>query len=451
MTNNRLPQQVKQLFIVGLAISSMLCVESQSWRGKPDYVPDYFQYIRMGIEYLCLNIIYVIWLVLKLKKTQETDKSPSFYSVLKFSTPFLLIAFIAYPTTADIYTYLHSGLMTLNGLNPYLVPAGKFDSIISPFLAWYQTSTYGPVSQVLFAIAAWFTPVSIVLGVYVFKLLCLLFHIGNSYFIGIQLKGSRYQAAIAGGYLLTPILLFEHVAQAHVDVFLSTILIILIACLRQQRYILSVVFSWIGFLCKTLPIIWLPLVLLLIIRRRRWKILLLSACFSLILIATLSFSILPDYKAWISLLNSGVIWQTAGSFHNILEVVLHYLQSFLPKAISGEKSYRLVIPFKGLTYLGYIIFYIWLLLRAYFKKSYTENHLILDMGWATLILFLFATPWYQPWYASILLPLVALLITTPFHRQSLLFIFASLIFCLSSTSYHLLSVPGGQPVLFWNC
>ena len=140
--------------------------------------------LRIGAEYIALNILYLIWL----RKAKLNDQQDStigsrvkFVQAIAPCSIFLLLAFISYPNTkTDIYTYLHSGLMILNGINPYIVPAGDFYSQVSPYFSWLQTSTYDPISQFLFVISALFTTINISLGIYIFKFLCLIFHVLNA-------------------------------------------------------------------------------------------------------------------------------------------------------------------------------------------------------------------------------------------------------------------------------
>jgi len=160
--------------------------------------------------------------------------------------------------------------MDLNGVNTFVKAAGTFTSELSPLLYWKQTSAYGPISQLYFMIASSFLSVSLVFGVYVFKSLCLLMHIINSYLIWSQLKFLPRQNWIALSYLLNPQLLFEQVNNAHVDVVISTIVIILIAFLKHHFYSFGIVIIWFRFLTKTVPIIWLPLFMVFLTRCAFW-------------------------------------------------------------------------------------------------------------------------------------------------------------------------------------
>ena len=352
--------------------------------------------------YIILNIIYVIWL---LTKQQEY---PKFVSILKYAAIFLVFSFITYPYSTDIYLYLHYGLMALNGVNPYINAANSFNSELTPFLAWSQTSTYGPISLLFFRLSALVIPLSPVLGVYVFKLFCLLFHIFNTYLIWRLLNANKYRSKVTAAYLINPLLLNEQVVSAHVDVFVTTTLIILICCLYYKRFAAAILAIFAGFLAKTLPIIWLPLVVNFLVRRHRWKDLAIAFAGVLAITIILSQTVFPTLNAWRSLFNPAVSEMTARSLHHLLSLCLYFFSN-----LTSETQQSVLSVYKSLTYLGFVICYFWFLLKPYLKRDYLQSDLVSDLGWVTLILFLFATPWLMSWYPSILLPFAALGLESP--------------------------------------
>ncbi|MBC1280677.1 hypothetical protein GNF10_33250, partial [Nostoc sp. UCD121] len=210
---NNLSNSKKNQILLGFAIilSLILCGElairayffyldalgNYTGRYLPDF-PNPFDQIRTGLEFFFLNIIYVVWLIINKNK----EKDISFIKLLKNSSFFLLIAFAGYPITTDINLYIHYGLMYLNGINPFVNPASTFTSELSPFLVWKQTSTYGPISQLFFMFSGFFVAITPSLGIYVFKLICLLFHILNSYLIWGHLKNSPHKINVTTAYLV---------------------------------------------------------------------------------------------------------------------------------------------------------------------------------------------------------------------------------------------------------
>jgi alpha-1,6-mannosyltransferase len=402
-----------ELTVMGLVKYNSVLVNNFEEYNKA--FPDKFTRLRIDIAYIGLTIVYVIWLF----KSQER-RIPNFSKVLRTVAIFLAISFVAFPRSTDIYLYLQYGLMGLNGINPYINSADSFTSNLSPFLSWTQTSTYGPVALLSFMISAIPTRISPLLGIYLFKLICVGLHIVNAYLIWKFLKLSDYRNRITIAYLINPLLLAEFIVSAHVDVLIANAAILLVICLLRHQYIAGIGTIWLGLLEKTLPIIWLPLVLNFLVAKRRWKEIVAALVLSLLIIIVVSYTALPTIAAWKSLINPGVEGKTALSLHYLLNASL----SFLPIAVQTKQS--ILSTFKHITYLGFVIYYSLILLKPYLRRNYSEANLVTDIGWVTLVLFLFATPWLMPWYSSILLSIAAL------SAHSLLFVLTSLTFSLSS-------------------
>lgn len=233
-------------------------------------------------------------------------------------------------------------------------------------------------------------------------------------------------------YLLNPLLLMEQVGSSHVDILVSTCLIILIWCLNKQRYILGFLAIWAGFLAKTLPLIWVPLVSILLIRRRCWKQLLGVVILSLVLLIALWATVMPGKEAWLSILNPGVAGKYHASLHALVQSWLNLIRLSSPKLLTFAHERHMLSKLTQYSLIGFAAFYIWVAWKGYTKRYNSQLNLIIDLGWVTLSLFLFATPWLMPWYASSLLPITALI------PQAQLFGLTSLMFCLSSSSVYLL-------------
>ncbi len=430
--NNYSNQKKNQILLIfAIIFSLILCVELairaysfnlEALANSPgQYLPDFsktIDKIRVGIEYRCLIIIYIVWLIINKNKKRDI----SFRKILKNSSFFLLIAFISYPVTTDINLYVHYGLMDLNGIDPFINAASTFTSKLSPFLVWKQTSTYGPISQLFFMFSAIFVAITPTLGIYVFKLICLSFHILNSSLIWQHLKTSPHKVNVTIAYLVNPFLLYEQVTNAHVDVLISTVLIILIICLKNHNYIAAIVTAWIGFLIKTLPIIWLPLIFVYLIKQQRWKIIFSAVCISLGIVFATSIIDLPTVDAWKSLLNPGVKEKVGDSLYALVKSLLSL--KILNFSLSFQHTLYSII--KPIIFSIFVVSYLIILVKPYWKKKYSENNLSINIGWVTLILFMFAAPWYCSWYSSVLLGVVAL------NIHSKRFAITSIGFCIIS-------------------
>lgn len=427
MANTILKNQ-KLLFALALAASLVYCMAMtsmgitkfysvlQGGENYNDFPTSGFSPIRfvINLSYLTALAVYVTWLF------QKKQVGSTFLDICKHSLPWMVLAFIAYPHSSDIYLYLHYGVMSLNKINPYLNPSDSFVSSFSPFLHWLQTSTYGPVSLFFFSVSALALPISPLAVVYLFKIICLAVHTLNAYLIWRLLKNSENRSLITMAYLLNPMLLNEQIVNAHLDVLLANTLIVFIGCLYSGRYVWGILAIWVGFLVKTLPIIWLPLVFAFLFKQRRWRDLAAGLLLSLLIIAVITSTFLPTVAAWKSLLNPGVAGATARSFHHLINLCLN-----LFPIITLETRQSILSFLTRFSYCIWIIYYLATLVKSYFRSKYSEINLVSDIGWITLSLFLFATPWLMSWYPSILLPIAALSINAP-H-----FVLTSLTFALS--------------------
>ncbi|NJR38977.1 MAG: DUF2029 domain-containing protein [Leptolyngbyaceae cyanobacterium CSU_1_4] len=275
-------------------------------------------YVRRGLQYIGIIAIYIYWLLRsepqiskpKIRPEPEANEDQSFLDLVKPFWVFLFLAYVGFPVTTDIYSYLHFGWMSWMGINPYLTPASEFVSPMSPFLVWGQTSTYGPISNLLFMVGAAFTPISVILGVYVLKVVFLLLHLTNGYLIWRHLKPSAHYKKTTIAYLFNPLLLYEFIVEGHIDVLISTFCISFIILLRHKRYAAALLAIVAGFFSKTLPIVWLPMACVFLIRQKRWQALAIAILITAALCTLFGSTIFPNAKAVLSIINPGVAYQT---------------------------------------------------------------------------------------------------------------------------------------------
>lgn len=367
--------------------------------------PNLASQLGISLSYLALVLLHIIWFL---------GTSSSAYSYLKFSrilrraAVFLALAYTAYPLGNDIYLYLHSGLMNLSHIDPFTVQAGAFTSELSPFVDWKQTSTYGPISQLLFTGAAALVAIHPILAIYGFKVFCLVAHILNSFLVW-KILPTHLQGKFTIAYLLSPVLLMEQVGSAHVDVFVSTSILLLALCLFQGLYSRGFLAIWGGFLTKTIPVIWLPLLLCFLVRKRYWINLLLGLLASIAIAIVLWKTALPSLESWSSLLNPGVVGQYQSSLPALLRAWLETLKALVPEAPSPTEQKYWVLQLSRYILIGFAAFYAWVVLQVFRRPTYAATTLLEDIGWVTLVLMLYATSWLMPWYVSILYAIAAVL------------------------------------------
>ncbi len=453
----RFKPDVKMLYWLAVVLSIILAVELLA-NGYSKYFLNEAgrpaNYIRRGLEYTVLNVIYFAWLIPSILRRRrilsidgpnlETRKSGAadsdFGRQLRAASIFLLLALISFPVTADVYLYLQTGLMCLNGVNPYLHRSVDFASALIPHLSWREATHYGPIQLGVCSLLALFLPLGILPSVYILKGLCLGLHILNARLIGSALRDSSYRELAMFAYLVNPVLIFDQVANAHLDVLACTMLILLLIFLKNENHAGATAINLASVFVKTYSIVWVPIYYAYLLRNRRWASLAAGVSLWVTVLVVFSLTILRSGEAWARL--SGPGWMAAGSLCHIASAIIYALSGVLPEVVVRKQA-GVVLIFKMMGNLGYCIFYAWLLWRFFFVEQGTKEALSNDMGWATLILFLFATPWFQPWYATVLVPFVVI------NRHAYLFsITAAVYTVIASVSYYVLAYgPARIPLL----
>jgi alpha-1,6-mannosyltransferase len=358
-------------------------------------------HLARGILNFCFIVVlaaYVIWLL------RATEDSPSFRALLKKALVFLALSFLAVPVTTDIYLYLHYGSMALRGVSPFLTPSGSIPIPEMPMQNdWNQTSTYGPLAQLLFMIAALPARLNPVAAVALFKLFCLITHVVNAGLVWRILGAGNLRSKLTMAYLINPSLLSMHVVEAHVDVFLCSATLIMIGCLLSGRYVEAILAAWAGALTKTLPVLWLPLLASFMAGKRAWKSLAWSALASVGIVAILTVTLLPTLDAWKGLFNPAARTLVARSIHHLSSLLIEHGLKVPP-----DRRVAIVAQEVLVCTVAFGIFYLWVWLKPHVRRVSSEAGLVADLGWVTLALLLMATPWMMPWYPTILLPFAVL-------------------------------------------
>lgn len=325
------------------------------------------------------------------------------WRLLKFAWPFLLIAWLVYPYSGDIRVYMHYGQMANANVNPLTHRADSFFSPWLDTLAWGQTSTYGPVGLFLFSIAARFHVAGLaitswhqtVLPIYAFKLICLALHVITAWLIAQLLspRADRWTWALL--YAVNPIVLFEQVSNAHVDVAVVALLAASLLAVRRDQWVLAGAAMLAATLTKTIAIIWLPLLGIAMLRARRYSAAAICLALAAGVAVLLACTVVPNTTAWMSLGNAGIGSQMGESFHSsVLRLLAHplHVPYSVRHAFLGNFTLAAKVSFVVLS--GMIAVQLW---------TRRDASLAGGIALATLLLFVLASPWYRAWYATVLL------------------------------------------------
>ncbi len=184
----------------------------------------------------------------------------------------------------DLYRYLWEGRLWLEGFNPYRLAPD--DLALAPLRdeLWLKInnnplgSIYPPLSQLLFAVAAW-------LGgkVWTVKLLALVAHVVTVVFVARIAKSPQAPLALA----LNPLLLSESALNGHFDILCGLALLVTAWALAQHRFLQAGIAACAAVGLKVVGLALLPLFV------RRPKVLLGATFASALLLVPLVVSRAP--------------------------------------------------------------------------------------------------------------------------------------------------------------
>lgn len=289
-------------------------------------------------------------IVLKLC-TSGKIKSKYFYGAIIAVS---LLCVFSYPAFShDIFNYMFDArIVTKYGQNPYLFKAVDFpDDLWTRFMHWtHRTYPYGPLWIFLTLPFSYLGLEKFVLTLFNFKVMFLLFHLGNVYLIG---KITKSVAATAF-YAFNPLVLIESVVSPHNE---SVMLFFLLAAIyfRQMKNTLLFLVSLIASgLVKYVTFILLPLFIFSTFVKKIQQKAFIKTAFILLLIAVLYLSTAREMYPWyfVTLLGAGSLIPSNGikliliflSFGLLLRYAPYLYAGSYPPWVGQMQNQLLVIP-----------------------------------------------------------------------------------------------------------
>ncbi len=172
---------------------------------------------------------------------------------------------------ADIFdNVVYGRILAVHGLNPFVQVGAQFphDPVLA-YMGWPETPVaYGPFLVVLAAAVARLAGDGIIANVIAFKLLCGAFLAGSVAMVASILRKAAPERALAGVVLLAwnPIVLFETFGNGHNDIIMVFWILAAIRAMLGRRYTTSILALLSGALVKFIPVLFLPAAGLLALR-----------------------------------------------------------------------------------------------------------------------------------------------------------------------------------------
>lgn len=320
-----------------------------------------------------------------------------FRTLLLFSVPNL---------SDDVYRFIWDGRLTANGINPFShLPAAimKIGPVPGIDAALYEKlnspsyfAIYPPLLQAVFWSAAKVFPTNIYGAIIFFKLVIILFELGNIILLGRLLKRLSLSENLSLLYILNPLVITELSGNVHFESVMIFFVLLSFLLLFWNKWKASAICLGLGIATKLLPVLFVPLIIKKLGWKKGWLYVVIAGVTTLLL-----FLFFFDFASLQNMAKSIDLFFQKFEFN----ASLYYFIRWIGTLIAG---YNLI------SYAGPLLSLIAaiLILILSFKttqsnnETFLKNSLFIISTW-----FLFATT-VHPWY--ICLP-VALAVFTPFR------------------------------------
>ncbi|WP_229664744.1 mannosyltransferase [Christiangramia forsetii] len=197
----------------------------------------------------------------------------NFWFLAALALIFRLVFIVSLPELSqDYFRFIWDGRLIAEGWNPYefipdeLISKAEF-SISKPMelikgmgsLSSGHYSNYGPLNQLMFAIAGWLSAQSILGAVVIFRIFIILADLGTLFFGRKLLKSIGLPEYQIFWYVLNPFIIIEMTGNLHFESVMVFFLIWSLYLLHQRKWFWSAVLFGLSISVKLLPLLLLPL------------------------------------------------------------------------------------------------------------------------------------------------------------------------------------------------
>lgn len=229
------------------------------------YFTERYETGRLLIYYAGLFVCFIMF-ILVIDDEKYSDYAYLIGIIFRFS--FLVLV----PNLSDdIYRFIWDGRLNVAGINPYaqtpihildhadLVNTGITDDLYLLF-GKNTYSSYPPLNQFIFYIAAWLFPQSLSGSILVIRTFLLAFEVGNIWLIRKLLKIQHISLKTGLLYVLNPLVILELSGNLHFEAIMIFFILLTIFFLNKDRIIQPAVSLGLSVQAKLIPLIFLPVI-----------------------------------------------------------------------------------------------------------------------------------------------------------------------------------------------
>jgi len=344
---------------------------------------------------------------------------------------FRLLFLVSLPELSqDYFRFIWDGRLIAEGWNPYefipdeLISKEEF-SISKPTelikgmgsLSAGHYSNYGPLNQLIFAIAGWLSAKSILGAVVIFRIIIILADLGTLFFGRKLLRSLGLPEYQIFWYILNPFIIIEMTGNLHFESVMVFFLIWSLYLLHQRKWLWSAIIFGLSISVKLLPLLLLPLLFKYFFkasaslsqtnarsedenvtershpeRSRRIDGFSKLILYYLLVFATVITSFLPFYSAEVvsNFMSSVGLWFGKFEFNASIYYIIRWI-GFQVKGYNIIETVGKILP---------IITILVILGLTFFRKYQNTRQLLTNMLFAVTA-YLFLSTTVHPWYLAI--------------------------------------------------
>jgi hypothetical protein len=365
--------------------------------------------------------------------------------ILAFTALFALTLLLS-PPHLDIFSrdmllsWSSGHIVIFHHFNPYIMtptayPQDRATTLLTTLLTQLPPNTLslssspvgttGPLGIDIGILASLFGQDHLARTLLGFRVVGLLFHLGNALFIWLIVRRSKPEMSLPSLvlYAWNPLFLLLGVAQMHQELVSIFFVLLAIYFLQRDAHVLSWFFLSLAVLTNLFCLLLLPLFLCTILRKTRFlvfdeRLFLWLALLALSLVVFV-LAYLPYWDGW--------AWNGLVTNISLLFFPPHPLNSLDASLLTLPFSKTILNFFNPVYWSAVLLGFLGLFLLLSFWLADTVDLLLLCAGWLLLIFFIFQ-PIYWPWY--MFLPLALILCSA--HGKTLMLAFFLLIGALVS-------------------
>ena len=359
-------------------------------------------------------------------RLKASDDASAVRKVVIFAAVFCLAALFVYPFhSTDVFGYINRGWQQVRyGQNPYVYTTSEIPQWQQDPMIWdhwiYNPNPYGFLFTLLARALCQLGGGNWALTLLLFKSVNALAYGLTAWLVwsGAKLLGHARPQLALYAFLWNPLILMHHVANGHNDILVGCLLALALYLVVRgaEVWVISVLVA--ATFLKYAPVLLIPLALVLIVRRRGWKVAATGCALGALIAAAVSVPYIQDWR----LFKLEDIGDNASLIDNSLHSLLIHVFENVARIVPALADFHAAVnsSIKLALRAGFILFFVYQLIRL--PKNFGARQLTEKSLLVLFVLICVVSSKFNAWYVGMLLPPALLLEERHWLRRLILLI-----------------------------